>query len=335
MAPSTFPILFVAPERPDDAILASGLVKRLADEVEHVRFVVAAGADVAPLFRELPALERMVVFEPGRFNWLKLWTQVRGRRWGLVLDLRGSPLAKFLHSRRKAVKKPPSAALEPVHKVVEAARVLKIDDDPPAPFLFVGPETEAAAGAFLRMSRNQGPILAVAPAADWVGKTWPAERFAVTAAELLGPNGPLSDGRLMLLGSSRDRWATETVRRATARDRLIDLVGKTDDLTAYAALRHARLFIGNETPWMHLAAGAGAPTLGLFGPSDERLYGPWGDKARALRGPRDFATLKALDPALNQALCHMQDLATAKVVAAARALLFATEPVAEAEGIEG
>ena len=76
---------------------------------------------------------------------------------------------------------------------------------------------------------------------------------------------------------------------------------------------------------MHMAAAAGAPTLGLFGPSDETLYGPWGAKGRAVRGPRQFAEFRAIDPTFSQAMCHMLDLAPAPVIAAARDLITATE----------
>ena len=63
------------------------------------------------------------------------------------------------------------------------------------------------------------------------------------------------------------------------------------------ALKRARLFIGNNSGLMQLAAAAGAPTLGLFGPSDERLYGPWGPtRAASLRGPRDFDAIPAAGP---------------------------------------
>ena len=75
---------------------------------------------------------------------------------------------------------------------------------------------------------------------------------------------------------------------------------------------------------MHLAAAAGTPTVGLFGPSDDRLYGPWGGRSLALRGPRDFAAFKAVDPELNQALPHMRDLPVAWVTKAARDLLART-----------
>ncbi len=67
---------------------------------------------------------------------------------------------------------PAGAPLE--HVVEEAARVLKVEDEPPGPYLFVSAETERRADELLG---EQRPILALGPGADWVGKTWPAERF--------------------------------------------------------------------------------------------------------------------------------------------------------------
>ena len=318
MASPRFPILFITASRVGDAVLTSGLVHRLAVEIPHARFTVVAAPLTAPLFRDIPTLDRLISLEKesGGLHWIKLWRMVRGRRWGLVVDMRGSTLGRFLNARRRVVRKPLAPGLEPIHKVVEAARVLKLDDGAPAPFLFTSAETEAAADALLAGSR--GPVLAVAPAANWVGKTWPAERFAMVAAELLAQNGPMADGRLLLLGGPSDRFAAEAVRRVIPRARLMDTAGRIDLLTAYALLKRARLFIGNDSGLMHLSAAAGAPTLGLFGPSDDRLYAPWGPNARVLRGPRDFDTFKRIDPKLNQVVCHMFDLPTPWVVAAAR-----------------
>ncbi len=321
MASLSFPILFITSSRIGDAVLSSGLIRRLSQEVPHARFTIVAGPLSAPLFRDTPGLDRLIVLEKqaGGLHWFKLWTRVRGRRWGVVVDMRGSGLARFLNARRRAVRKPPPTGATPLHKVVEAARLLRLEEDPPAPFLFTSDQTEAEAQAML--GRGGGPILAIAPAANWAGKTWPSERFAVVAAELLGKGGPMADGRLLLLGGPEDRFAAEAVRRVIPRARLIDAVGRVDVLTAYACLKRARLFIGNDSGLMHLAAAAGAPTLGLFGPSDDRLYAPWGPRSRVLRGPRDFDTFKRIDPQLNQVVCHMFDLPTAWVVNAARSLL--------------
>jgi ADP-heptose:LPS heptosyltransferase len=324
-----FPILFITANRIGDAVLSSGLLKKLHEEIPNARFTIAAGPLAAPLFRDVPGLDRVIAMPKRKFglHWYDLWRLTRGRRWGFVLDMRGSGLSRFLSARKRAVRHPPPVGAPPMHKVIEAARLLKLEDDPPPPFLFTGPETEAAADALLHPQggTNTGPILAMGPAANWVGKTWPAERFAVAAAELLGPQGPLRNGRLLILGGEDDRWAAEVVRRVIPRERLIDAVGRADLLVGYAMLKRARLFIGNDSGLMHLAAAAGIPTLGLFGPSDERLYGPWGPLSRAVRGPRDFDSFRQIDPELSQAVCHMQDLSIARVVTAARELLLATD----------
>ena len=73
--------------------------------------------------------------------------------------------------------------------------------------------------------------------------------------------------------------------------RVLDLVGAVDLLTAAACLRRCRAFLGNDSGLMHLAAAAGTPTLGLFGPSHTRRYRPWGPKAAFLRTPESYDEL--------------------------------------------
>lgn len=321
MAAKPFPILFITGTRIGDAVLSSGLVKKLADEVPNARFTIVAGAPSAPLFADTPNLDALIVMEKqrGGGHWLKLWNRVRGKSWGLVVDLRGSAISNLVSRKRRAVyKRSRHAALEPEHKVVEAARLLHVEDDPPAPYLFTSEETEAKAAELMA---GEGPILAIGPAANWVGKTWPIERFAMSAVQLLSDDGPLAGGRLAVFGGPEDTRHVEGLRSAVPRERRIDLTGKLDLITVYACLKHCDLFIGNDSGLMHLAAAAGIPTVGLFGPSDERLYGPWGDKTRAVRGPRSFEQFKAIDPDLSQAVSHMNDLPVEAVVAAAKELL--------------
>lgn len=322
MAPSgSFPILFITATRIGDAVLSSGLIKRLTDEIPNARFTVVAGPEAAPLFADLPHLDELIVLRKARNggHWLDLWGRVRRRRWGLVVDMRGSAINRFLRTKRRAIYHRPHG--EPGHKVLEAARTLRIEDDPAPPYLYANAETEARAA---RLLRGDGPILALAPAANWVGKTWPIERFTRTAMRLLGPGGALEGGRLMVLGGPGDREMAAHLRDVTARAKFINLAGEADLLTAFAALKQARLFIGNDSGAMHIAAAAGAPTLGLFGPSDERQYAPWGPHARAVRGARSLDDIRRVDPGLDQALCHMMDLSVDRVVAAAEALLAAT-----------
>ena len=323
MTAKGFPILYISSSRIGDAVLASGLLQRLHDEIPNARFTIVASSLTAPLYRDTPNLDQIVLMDKskGRGHWFKLWTQVRGRRWGLVLDRRGSSISSFLSAKKRAVHRRSSGGSE--HKVIEAARILKLADDPPSPHLFTTPETEAKADALLG---GDGPFLAMGPAANWIGKTWPVERFALTAVQLMEKGAPFEDARLLILGGPDDWRAAEPLRRSLPRERWVDLTGQGDLLTIYAALKRARLYIGNDSGLMHLAAAAGVPTVGLFGPSDERLYGPWGEATQVVRGPRSFSQIQTVDPTLSQPVCHMLDLPVSSVVQAAKALYAQTEP---------
>lgn len=324
MATKPFPILLITATDIGGGLAASGLVKRLFDEIPYARFTIVTDATLAPLFAEVPNLDRVIVASKaiGLLERYGLWRRLNTRRWGLIVDARDCGLSQYLRRDRRAVLQARPGS-EPVHPVLALARLLDLEADPPRPFLYTSPEIEAAADEQLGQG---GPILAIAPGGAWSGRAWPVERFAQLAGQLLGADGPMPDGRLLVVGDPSDGDVIEASRFAVARQRLVGRPGGQGLLGDYALLKRARLFIGDDGPWMHLAAAAGAPTLGLFGPSDERTCAPWGPKARVVRGPRPFEAFQAIDPGLNQAIGHMMDLPVQTVLDAAQDLYAATEP---------
>jgi len=316
MASGPFPILFFAPADLQDAIMVSGVFARLHDEIDNASFTVVTGAAAAALFREAPKREATVLDEkPGLGARLALWSRLRRRRWGLIVDAAGHKLSGSLPARRKVR----AADLEPApgHKVIQAARLLKLEEDPPPPFLFTSEKTQGRAEELLG---EGGPLLALAPGGPWLGRTWPVERYARMAAQLL-ETPQLAGGRLLIVGAPEDRAAAEMLRRTISRERWIDLTSERDPLVVHACLQRARLFVGGAGACSHMAAAAGTPTLALFGPDDEAIYGPWGRCVRVLRGPRSAKAIQAIDPGLDQPVCHMLDLPVESAFEAAMELL--------------
>ncbi len=309
-----FPILYIAEADAEAAVLSSGALASLVEAIPQAEFTVVGSAASAPLFADTPRLRKLIVLDrTGRWDWIALWNQVRETKWGLVVDMRGTKFSERLRRQKRAVR---GADLPGLHAVEQAARILQLDDIP-APRLFFSEKTHAAADALI--GSGAGPLLAVGPGADWIGKRWPAERFAKVAAALLADDGPLAGGRLMIVGEDADRDAAHTVRLAVPRNRVVELQGKLTRLQTAAALSRAALYVGNDSVWTQLAVAAGVPSVGVFGPSDDSLVGPW--QGVSIRGERSLEEFKAVDPRLNQAIHHMLGLPADRVLRAARGLL--------------
>ncbi|SRR5579875_355028 len=267
-------ILFVTATRIGDAVLSTGLLRYLIERYPGTRLTVAAGPLAAPLFSEVPGLARLIVVEkkPRGLHWLRLYAQVAAGRWDLAVDLRGSALTYLLRARERRV----MAKGDPQeHRVRQLARLFDLEP-PPAPTLWLGARHREAAAHLVSPGAK---LLAIGPAANWPRKEWRAARFAELALRLTAPQGPLPGARVAVMAAAHERRQAEPVIAALPADRVVDLVGKVDLLTAGAILRDAALFVGNDTGLMHLAAAAGAPTLGLFGPSNVKQYAPWGPRA--------------------------------------------------------
>ena len=305
-------ILFVTASRIGDAVLSTGLLAHLAATYPQARFTVACGAPAASLFAAAPFVEKVIpmVKRKRAGHWRDLWKQSVGTWWSLVVDLRGSALAYVVPTARRAVLK---SSWEPKHRLYHLSSALGLDQAF-APVLWNTPEQVARAECLLPAG---SPILALGPTANWGAKQWPAERFAQVALALTADN----DGRIAVFGAENERASVQTLLAALPAPRTIDLIGKVDLATVHACLKRASLYVGNDSGLMHMAAAAGIPTLGLFGPSSEVFYGPFGPHCAHVRGPRSFEDIcHAPDYDYRSQDCMMLDLEVDKVLAAARNL---------------
>jgi heptosyltransferase-3 len=279
-------ILFITATRIGDAVLFSGPLAQLARAHPDADITVACGPLAAPLFRAAPRVKEVIVMakKKGGGHWFDLWRKTVGRRWDRVVDMRGSLTSwALLAGKRQVNRRKPGHVHR--HRVVEAADVIAANPVP-SPEVWLDAAAEAKAGSVLP---DDTPVLALSPAAAAPFKEWSADRFARTAAALTTSGGVLEGACVALFGGPGDEAVTAAVASALPDTQVIDLAGKLDLVEAAACLSRASLFIGNDSGLMHLAAAARTPTLGLFGPTDERIYGPWGDHASSVRagGPAD------------------------------------------------
>lgn len=287
-------LLFVTSTRIGDGVLSSGLLDALIAEMgnngsEEVRVTVACGPLAAPLFEAVPGLERIIVMTKRRRggHWIDLWKQVAFTAWDTVVDLRRSALVWTLPLVRRRLTLPKETGAL-IHRVVQIGSVIGRGQRPPVPRLWLTDRHRARAAELIP---DGGPVLALGPTANWRAKTWRAERFADLMQRLTGVGGILPGARVALFGGPGERPQAEALIDAVPETLRIDLIGSIDLLTAYACLQRCALYVGNDSALMHLAAAAGIPTLGLFGPSEDAHYAPWGEHCAVQRTTVPFADI--------------------------------------------
>jgi ADP-heptose:LPS heptosyltransferase len=273
-------ILFVTSNRLGDAVLSTGLLDHLLRTHPDARITIVCGAVAAGIFERMPGREQTIILEKqsrGR-HWLPLWAATVTTRWDLVVDIRGSALSWLVPTARRAVMR-----RRPGHKTAQLAAILGLDP-PPLPVVWTAPSDQAKAAALLPAGR---PIVALAPTANWAPKIWPAARFA----ELFHALPLIGAVPVIFAGPGETERAMVAPLRAALPD-AIDLSGRLTLPQIAACLSRSSLFVGNDSGLMHLAAAAGAPTLGLFGPTNAAEYAPAGRRARAVIGPgADMTTI--------------------------------------------
>ena len=320
-------ILFITSNRIGDAVLSTGLLNHLVQQNPQAQVTLACGPDAAPLFSQTPNVVQIIAFAKAkrRGHWYRLWKQVVGIRWDLVVDLRASAIAWTLRAKRRKIYRPGGTG----HRVQHLSDFLGLDP-PASPVMWFGPSEVTAAKKAIPLG---GLVLGVGPTANWGGKQWPGSKFSKLIQALTAPGAIFAEARVAVFGAESERDAALAVLDRIPRERRIDLVGRVDILTSAACVQVCDMYIGNDSGLMHLAAAVGTPALGLFGPSRETMYGPWGDHCASVRTMETFEGLAAL-PGFNASRTKsmMDSLAVDVVEEAAIALWHRTGSVnAEAD----
>jgi len=277
-----------------DVLLAAPVLSALKARGVEVDALVYD--DTVPMLAGHPALSELHVV--GR-NWkaegalsrvskeASLFRALRGRSYGLIVHLtehpRGAWLARTLRARYSVAPRVADRGafwagsfthlfpLAPRRHMVEvnldALRRIGVQPEPAERKVqFVpGLEAERKIEALV-----QGGFVHVHPASRWRFKCWPARKNAELIDRLA------SEGQQVVITAAPDPEELGFVDeiRDQTRSRPLNLAGQLSIKELGALSARAKLFIGVDSMPMHLAAAMGTPTVALFGPSGESVWGP-------------------------------------------------------------
>ena len=101
-------------------------------------------------------------------------------------------------------------------------------------------------------------------------KRWPAQKYAKLADKLIEK----LSAKIILMGDKREEDLCNSVVESM-RHKAIVAFGQTSIHQFAALTQKCRLTIFNDGGPLHMAVAAGAQTVSIFGPVDERVYGPY------------------------------------------------------------
>jgi heptosyltransferase-1 len=113
----------------------------------------------------------------------------------------------------------------------------------------------------------------VSATARWQSKFWEQGAFARLADELVRRYG----AKLLFSGLPSERGYLEGIT-AQMRENALIMAGRTTIKQFLALLKRSHLYVGVDSGAMHAAAAFGVPVVALFGPSNSRWIGPYGQE---------------------------------------------------------
>jgi heptosyltransferase-3 len=265
----------------------------------------------APLLEDHPLVDNLIVVAPDLASRARAIARLRGRGLDVAFNMHGGSTASIiaaLSGARHTIgygdyglswllrARAPSPHLilgrAGMHSVEQQLALLSWAGVP-APTearlsLAATPEAEARVSERLDemgLTRGEAGFALVAPAAAFESKRWPAEGFAAVVDYLNEMWGLKS---VIIAGPGQGPIA-EQVAAASRSGAAVLTRLSLKELVALTAL--ARLFVGNDSGPMHIAAALSRPLVVVFGSSDEAVWHPWTDSPyRVVRaGPRGAA----------------------------------------------
>lgn len=282
-------ILFITASRIGDAVLSSGVLSHIERSYPEAQVTVACGPLAVSLFEGCPFVETVIPLKKRSYNrhWIDLWRASIGTHWDWVIDLRNSAVSRLVRAKKRSIFGPHIDKTQ--HKVLQNAAVIGVTPAPEPKLWFTDAQQEKALA--LMGDAHGRKTIGVGPAANWQGKTWPAERFIEILSGLVGKGGAYQGARIAVFGAPGEEDVCQQVLSAFPAEDTLDLIAKGSPGEAAAMIAQCDFYLGNDSGLMHAAAACGVKTFGLFGPSYPHLYSPWGQHCAYARTPESFDEL--------------------------------------------
>jgi len=277
-------ILFITLSNIGDSILTLPVLDELREKYPQATITCLVPMRPKDIFTLNSSLEKVIIFDKhaSLSEKVNLFFALSKEKFDLVVDLRNSFFGAFLPAKQRS---------SPLRKIPGKLKHMKdrhlfwagfsgdrLKNKTPRSVIITC-EDKIYINEILRRNKSgdTDKIIVVAPGSRSQIKRWDKENFSRLCLALIGEGW-----QIVLAGDATDQPVCSYIRQSCG-GKLIDLCAKTTIGQLAALLSKAQLLITNDSAVMHLASYLNVPVAAIFGPTDEKKYGPWPEKSIVIK----------------------------------------------------
>ena len=277
-------ILFICSNLIGDTILSSGAINHIINQNQEAKLTFVVGPTAAPLLKNYKNIENIIIFKKRKLNlhWLDIFQKTYSIKWDIIVDFRSSALSLLLKNNKKYIFK----KLHSIHHIQQLNSSFGFE----CSNLLI-PTSDDEANKVNNHLDNSFKHVVIFPGGNWTPKLWSAENYNETMKLLIDKYNKV---KFILVGSLKEKDKFYNLLTKDIKENLIiDLFGYNLTLTS-AYMKKSDIFIGNDSGLMHLAVASKLRVISLFGPTNNTVYGPIGDKNIVIRTKENYDYFKSL-----------------------------------------
>ena len=281
-------ILFITLSNIGDCILTLPVLDFLRQKYPLAKITCLVSARPGEIFINNPAVADVVIFDKQAklIDQIKLFFTLSRENFDLVVDLRNSFFGAFLPTKKSkglfwsVLRRIPAKIKHMKEKHLFWAKLLDYSkrDKKYQSLNITLKDIDYIQGILNEQNLTQRvKLIVVAPGSRSRVKCWVKQNFSQLCRQLV------QDGyRIVLVGDAFDQPICNYLQQALDEE-VLNLCAKTNLSQLAVLLKAAQLLITNDSAVMHLASYLNVPVVAIFGPTDEKKYGPWSENSAVVK----------------------------------------------------
>jgi len=269
-----------------DVILTLPVLDSLRGSFPQSKITVMVGPRPKEIFQDNPKIDRLIIYDKYAKlrDKIRLFNELKKEGFDIVIDLRNTLYGALLPCRFRTSpflfipRKIQHIKERNLYRLEMALKKRDFLEKRGERAFYFTPQHKAFIDSLLQKNgiTVEERIILVSPGTGGNTRRWEVDKFVQLCRKLS------DDYRIILIGSKVYQPMTQQIRQNCAH-KIIDFTGLTNLGQLAYLLTRSVLMITGDTGTLQLASYMDTAIVALFGPSDEKKYGPWSSKYRIVK----------------------------------------------------